>query len=672
MVNVSELHIFRTEARTVLAADRIQDMDQAQLMDLQKKFELGCEWGVIEIPVSWAPPGAHRNLSARQVDVEKVTRQVHPEPGQLQLARLVVTRYALLLFITTVPTSRGPVLLAPTSLIQAVRRVCWLLRAALPKAPFTPTGILDRLTSEDLIAKGPASRKRDEVLLKCLDRLRRLGLWRDVPHDHDPYDLEISRAQRRENPQAYEVSADEAQYMPLPDRFVGELGWRMTWIIESLGPALVQCGASLIEVLKNLERHSCPVQKNLSWASLCSKAAAGHIANWDWRDQNGTPIGSLPFELVIKGHGAREAMRWPPSEGRQLIVLLEFLQTVHLSAFLLSTGARISEALSLGDKCLVRTAGSHAIAVGRTYKLQFSNNGELRDWPLPEIAALAIEQQHELARVLAGLGRVRDRNRVDRKVELGTIWSPSIGRSTSVKLMTMVATLQLTALLEGTNLHTHRFRKTIARLAALCIVGSPKILMDLFGHRDIEMTLSYILSYPGIRAEMMEVARAQIIMLAEGSLRTAEANGGPAAPLIRDAIAQERARFGEDFGENNLHALAETLTFGGRHWQLVRPGVICTKLPQQAGPCTRRTGVPDPARCRPMCLHRLEQAAMKDDAERCVEEAVRHLSIAQRAGDEISAEMWKGQILANLRRFDDVAEKWARHPAVRDLQVGER
>lgn len=240
-------------------------------------------------------------------------------------------------------------------------------------------------------------------------------------------------------------------------------------------------------------------------------------------------------------------------------------------------------------------------------------------------------------------------------------------------LRRMVKSLGLTEAMDDMSLHPHRFRKSIARLIALAIVaGAPKILMDLFGHEKIEAALYYILSDPAIRSEMEEVAKAQIIMLAENAIENADSNGGPAATGIRKAVAKERARRGEQFGENDIHMLAQTFTFSGKIWSLVRPGVICTKGPQQSGPCNKRVGHPEPSRCRGNCDHRLETAAIHDDVNRLLNESVVHLERAELEGDEITAELWRGQVLANLRRFPDLEKRWSAHPIVAALLQQER
>ncbi|SDJ62871.1 hypothetical protein SAMN05216338_105715 [Bradyrhizobium sp. Rc2d] len=55
--------------------------------------------------------------------------------------------------------------------------------------------------------------------------------------------------------------------------------------------------------------------------------------------------------------------------------------------------------------------------------------------------------------------------------------------------------------------HMHRWRHTVARLVALSVVGAPKVLFDLFGHKDIEMTLYYMMSDPTIADEALLVAK---------------------------------------------------------------------------------------------------------------------------------------------------------------------
>jgi hypothetical protein len=166
--------------------------------------------------------------------------------------------------------------------------------------------------------------------------------------------------------------------------------------------------------------------------------------------------------------------------------------------------------------------------------------------------------------------------------------------------------------------HVHRWRHTVARLVALSVVGAPQVLLDLFGHRDLDMTLRYMLSDPRIIEEAMKVAKETSYVMAEEALAETiqgEAGGAAAEPL-RAGLAAAGMRRGEGvFETSTLRKTAEILTFNGRYWSLVRPGVICTKGLGQYGPCTKERGAPDPGACRTTYDHRLETSRSKLSCE---------------------------------------------------------
>ena len=318
--------------------------------------------------------------------------------------------------------------------------------------------------------------------------------------------------------------------------------------------------------------------------------------------------------------------------------------------------------MSLKHTALIRVTRTGENALGRTYKLEFKDGGSAKEWPLPDFVLQALEQQCKLRVVLHRLTLQSARDQGSEE-DTGTLWGgvqagkPLTNGYNDIILNT-VSLLGLNEILGSGSPHAHRFRKTIARLLALAMVGSPKILMDFFGHKNIEMTLHYILTDPAIRLEMELVANAQIIMLAKESISDADACEGPAREPLLAAIASEKVRMGSDFGEETLEALAETLTMGGKYWQLVRPGVICTKLPQQAGACNHKRGLPEPASCQSKCTFRLESAALRDDVYRSISDAVAYYQKCSDSDDPIGCEQWAGQILGNISRFPDIREKW--------------
>jgi len=351
-----------------------------------------------------------------------------------------------------------------------------------------------------------------------------------------------------------------------------------------------------------------------------------------------------------------------------VIRLLGLLQIAHAFIVLLATGGRIGEMLSLASGCLDDEAEDATSITGKTFKLILQSEGEEREWPIPKVAAKAIQQQLVLRDIFT---RLRAQALSPDEIEGDSIWlGLRTGSDTPALdggMDTMVEDLQLREVLGAVRAHPHRFRKTIARLAALALVGAPKILMDLFGHRTIEMTLNYLLTDPELRLEIAEVARAQTVMLAETALRNAESNGGPAAPKLLNAINAERAMHGSKFGQQHLHDFAMALTDGGRTWALVRDGVICTKGSSQYAPCSKGVGRTEPSRCRATCSNRLEDAALRDDVDRAIGEAVENLERAVREADEYAAEMWRGQVLTNISRFEPLREKWSQNPTVAGL-----
>lgn len=646
--------------------------DKAQCLRIQASLGLGPEWGTLTLPSEWLPRGSGQNnrvvkFAARVADADA-------SESARDFAVLQMTRLALLYFLVPMPVGRGHALAAPTTWKDNLRILGLMVQEGLRRGGGPESGVLSCLTCEELahINKGNGI----NAWLAKLAYMKHQYGWRDAPKPDTAIRLEKARKGTLapvNNP------AKGPGYLALPDDFVAQAGWRVSWLIENVGPALLKCAKAMIEVceanpLRGRNAHTCKARRVTALRRL--------LAKWDWRTVAGAPLTSLAFPLYLVGRGGAqsdEPFDWPPKAPGRVLDLLKFLQISHLFVFLLSTGGRISEALSLNRGCIVDTTEGQARVEGRTFKLVFDDNGQIRDWPLPELGLKAVQQQENLAHVLDKLGRLYTLEppalvKKSSTGEVAALWvrigakgEPMKGDH-STQFPQLVRALGLEQVLGLQPLHSHRFRKSIARLIALAIAaGAPKILMDLFGHQSIEMTLHYILTDPAIKSEMEEIAKAQVVMLAEAAIKEAETNGGPAAARIRDAVAVEKARLGSQFGDSELHALAQTFTFSGTVWRLVRPGVLCTKGAQQSGPCNSRVGHPEPSRCRGNCDHRLEQAAFRDDVDRLLAEAVACLDRAVADDDEITAELWRGQILANLPRFDDLAAKWSANTTVSKL-----
>jgi hypothetical protein len=209
--------------------------------------------------------------------------------------------------------------------------------------------------------------------------------------------------------------------------------------------------------------------------------------------------------------------------------------------------------------------------------------------------------------------------------------------------------------------------------------------MDVFGHKSLEMTLYYILTDKDLRAEIEVVSRELRVMRAKEVVEAMVAAdfagasgegidfggyGGLAAVSVHTAVdskRQEAHRTGATWGAQNAIELAELMTLQGTAWEQVRSGVICTKLPGEAGPCNRSKGRPEPGKCSSKCEHRLEDAFLREDVDASLAAAVAGYEAAATAEDVMTAAHWAGQVRANLPRFAAVQRKWSTHPIVRML-----
>ena len=92
--------------------------------------------------------------------------------------------------------------------------------------------------------------------------------------------------------------------------------------------------------------------------------------------------------------------------------------------------------------------------------------------------------------------------------------------------------------------------------------------------------------------------------------------------------------------------------------------MICTKLLDQTGPYAKNRSKPNPSRCSTECSYRLEEAENRKQVDETIDDIVRKIQQAWTRDDFILAEIWEVQLLAHIKRFDDLFAKWQNHPAV--------
>lgn len=710
-----DLKKVQSAALGTYSIDAIQYMTIDDLHKLQQALMLGDNWGCLVIPKQWMPSGSSQSDRSRTTNLRKSLMnggclQINLDAGVLSLMR-----FSLLMWLSPSSGGRGMKILKPSSWHTNMSYITRLVAYALGKPGGSLENPLASITRADLEGMKLTFYVKQRMISE-LARIRTYaerGLWSDAP-TLGKVKIDGQEPSRREDAEDPPEELKSKPYQPLPDEFVAQAGWRFSWISANLGPNLLQLVSRIKEVIKEL-----PVQGTVFGPKyirkLRTRRVGEFLATFKWMAQDGRLFNELPFDLKVRGLGSakcfakgeqrkkgvkltkkgpKEFMTWPPTQWSHVLSLLQLLQIANLFIFFLSVGSRVSEAMSLKPNCLVLAANGITLADGLTYKLSGNMfEGEARNWALPEVAVGALKMQQELVVLLADMGGLIHDLKPTSADDIESLWfqmmtfgAPLEGTENQI-MKNMVEALQLTGMLQGNNISTHRFRKTIARLIALALVGAPKILMDLFGHKTIEMTLHYILGDPMIRAEMDEVAKAQTIMFVEGAIKDIDNCGGKAAKRLIPIVQAERIRHGKEWGAQNIRELAEILTLDGRQTQVVRDNVLCMKTALQVGPCARgrtdlpnpnpdpnqgtpikgRAGLPNPAQCTPMCDHRLELAAAKQDADGALAASVRGYEADKADDNPIMMEFWSGQVMAALPRFDEVRDKWIKHPAVQEI-----
>lgn len=366
-----------------------------------------------------------------------------------------------------------------------------------------------------------------------------------------------------------------------------------------------------------------------------------------------------------------------------MIVLAVNLQAAHLWIALLAMAGRISEISTLKRDCIEWARDGKLYANGKTYKLSANLAGTDREWPAPDVLVQALAQQTRLVSAWERIARVlKGVNQEDGEMlvaEGDHLWA-SLGvgggadpeeqlYSFSQSLLLLAERIGLTPKPGGKNLHPHRFRKTVARLAGIAIVDSPRVLMKLLGHKDIAMTLGYILTDKALQVEIDQVARELRIMRCQEvindihtALHTPEApkyggHGGGGAPLLADAVRtheEELHRSGQEWDVNSSYELSVILTGNGQYFRLTRPGVVCLKESREVGPCN----------CDSTCVNRIEEKTARRDVRKVIpiliDEGKRALAENQLllVADKVQ------QINEEMLRFDDIKEEFGDHPDV--------
>lgn len=570
-------------------------------------------------------------------------------------------------------------------------------------------GLFCRIAASDLERFSAGERFNLESELKRMQMLSDRGMWDDVASlDSDAPGITSVAGDAEEVPPEPKVDP----HLPLPDDYVAEMGRKSLWLIKELGPSLLQVTAEIREIWMR------PDDQSVSPARIAQRrdeAVRKVLAEHAWLTPDGQPIVPPPFALrhgrdgkgSLEANGAGHTVKdvvapsvgsayWHPRTLVDVIFMLKLVQMSHFFVVGLSMGARKSELTTLERNCVQYASNGLPYASGRTWKLVERHEGAVREWVLPDLAMQAIEQQLRVVTLIDDIGTAapkRAQAEVAGAQKRPThLWAQLGGgpsnraaplTNTRAALRAFATYLGMDADPGGQGIRVHRFRKTIARLAALALAQAPKILKDVFGHKSIEMTLYYILTDKDLQVDVERVTRELRVMRAKETVEAmvmAEETpglpmlggfGGPAAIAVASAISVHRERLhrrGEDWGAESAYELAEILTLQGKAWQLVRPGIVCTKFPgTESGPCNKSKGAPEPARCQSHCKHRLEEAFLRDDVDASIGEALAAYTEAGKRADDLLQALWADQVRVHLGRFPDLKAKWMEDASVRTI-----
>ena len=680
----------RTATFTRFQLEEFQHLSKDDLSLAQSLAGHGYKWGVWSTPKSICPSGLKDYL--RTIDFAKRIRYLlvknrlaeeSPEriSDLVNEGALVLTRLSLLMRLAPT-TGKGKSKnhrLKPSSITSKLY-INWsaiVARAICRKAKQNETlGLLACLTQDDVRELCKDRRQRTEI--ERLDTLGGRGWWSDLPPQPD-----ITQTTDPSGPRSQPVQQDvPGEYRHISDKYLEEFGPRNLWVIRELGPHLLALLENLATYFENLDWSKMTQNKFRGKSSGVQKFIARHLKEYPWIDQLGRPL-KPNFPLITgKIASSKDAFEFPPRNWEQLKVLSATLQSSQLFLTLLASAGRDGEVYTLPRSCVVTQRDGKDYMRGTTYKLSDNLFGDTKHWPAPPILVQALGQQARLANVWVRLPSRAIENGLSTEPQTHTSLWLSLGSARTVNaaeplsqhghaLQQLATRIGMDPRPDGINLHPHRLRKTIGRLAGVALFNSPNVLKRLFGHKCIEMTLHYILNNKDIQAEAEAVLRELRIMHCAEALEEAReaisagaplpAHGGAAAPRLVEAIKEHEVRLvrsGRVWTDGTAYDLAYLLTARGQAWRFIQKNIVCSKVPGEAGLCRKNKGEPDTSNCKLECGNRLVLSLAHRDAGEIVK---RYMDVAQQACDEGLFDLLHysmERLMEELNNFPDIREKY--------------
>lgn len=688
------------EAKALFPLESLQHLDRESAQRCQYILGHGGTYGFWETPEAMVP---HMKPGFRCIDLRRRIFSFLPAETPISPALdTLLDEGVLWLTRLTLLMRMGPAGLGSRARLKSLdaSSIAGCLYKLLPK--LVARGLMRRLECAGEIGTGFAGALTAEELqeyrndrylrpeLMRLTQLHDLHLWPDAPavREFKSKTTAVRGAPRPPRPEKKAVP-----FPAIPDDYLAAMGPRVLWLIKDLGP-------NLIHMLDTLPAMLTPGKTRAYTIAL--RIAHYHKANV-WRDRNGQVLEKPPFNLrhgTNTGKNNRndpsqhDCFEWPPRHWHSIRTLAVTLQSAHLWIVLLIMAARIGEVATLERGCIEFARDGHPYANGKTYKACRALTGQEREWPMPELLVDVIAQQVKLIEASERLARLikNPEEMADLIGDSTHLWA-SLGTSARSdatekllyfgdNLRILAERIGLTPKPGGKNLHPHRFRGTLARLAGLAIDGSQKVLMLLLGHQDVTTTLGYMQADPAFAKEVDDVTRELRIIRGEALIEDMRAamldasslpfggHGGSGAPVLADAVRayeEELHRTGEDWGVDTARELSVLLTNNGETARLISAHVVCTKVAGEVGLCNKKKGSIVASNCQTECRNRIEEKTGRRDTERVIPILVQHAQKNIAENNWLPLQRDKMQLEQELKRYDDIGAQWRDKPEVRAI-----
>lgn len=629
----------------------IRTASEEKLKQLQKLAGLGSEWGLIHIDDSHQTALPSSDLDLRRYS--SLGKDATKQPTSIVIREIMRAAIAMAL----IPARNG----RPHKL-TTIRVNLANLQRLVQRIEISVTG-KNVWSSIQHVEELSESYRQS---LAVVAYYHRLGCLPDGPAIIRPIVVGAEPARDRTGELEHATPAISiAPHQPYSDEFVSEAGWMSTVMIEVVGPTLLDAVEAALAVPIRTERRRGAGPLNIVGQSAIARDPV--IRSWDWRGPDGNPLLEVPLHFSIKKGASKEVASWPPRTFQHAMRLVTVLQGAHAFPVALCGGPRHGELISMQIGSL-RRRGRTDVYEFRTWKLE-NPGGRQSEAPAPSIAVSAILQQERLAKIF----------RSHYGSTGSSLWislqRPDKTPSMLAVFRRFVEVLGLKPLLTNGGMNPHRFRKTLARIVALALVHAPKVLMDVFGHRDEQMTIMrYILSDPIILSEVQQVVREMLILKGVEAIKTADQVQGAGANKLRARVEMFAQRLGKSAIEpQNVMEFARALTAEGTSWAVVAPGIVCTNF-TDGGLCNKGHGQANPHYCHPACENQLIFSDDAQVASKSVVQAIQTVEynlglLEQACADEdvMLIAQFRGQIKSLLGRWNEVDAHFAKSRRLKRL-----